>query len=330
MSSSFRTVIDVPTSVFQLGYDSNCLMLGSCFAQNMGEMLLKRKFRVLVNPFGVIYNPISVKLVLKRIMSGQPFEEAELDFYNGKWFSFLHYTAFSNPSKELCLASINSNLLEANEAWKHSEHLVITFGTARVYFHKRLNRPVANCHKIPSGEFDNRILNVKEIVEVWGSTLSEMISLKPNIKVVFTISPIRHWKDGASGNLVSKSTLVLATHELVKAFPNNSMYFPSYEIMMDDLRDYRFYAPDMLHPSQMAIDYIWEKFANACIDTDAKATMLEVEKILKALDHRIQQPGTPEHKRFLNQTLETIKLLVKINCNINFSQEIEFLTAQLE
>lgn len=322
MDTPFRTKVDVIPTSFGLNYLSPSLFLGSCFAQNIGDILQQRKFPVHVNPFGVLYNPVSVEMALSRIAFGELLKEDELFLHNNLWMSFLHHTSFSNPNKDKCLEGINSSLANIKSYWQKTEHVVVTFGTARVYYSSQSKKPVANCHKIPASEFENRLLSVSEIVETWSNLLTNLLLKKPNLKVAFTISPIRHWKDGATGNLLSKSTLVLAVNELLVKFPMNTYYFPAYEIMLDDLRDYRFYADDMLHPSNMAVRYIWEKFSHAFIADSAKETMGEVEKVMQALSHRPLRKGTKEHEKFVDKTVQQMHRISLKYANIDFSEEI--------
>lgn len=330
MDKPFRTNVDVTPTSFGLNYLSPSLFLGSCFAQNIGDILQQRKFPDHVNPFGVLYNPVSVEMALSRIAFGELLREDELIFHNDLWLSFLHHTSFSNPSKEKCLVDINSNLANTKSQWQKTEHVVVTFGTARVYYSNQSKKPVANCHKIPASEFDHRLLSVSEIVDTWSNLLTNLLLKKPNLKVAFTISPIRHWKDGATGNLLSKSTLVLAVNELLVKFPMNTYYFPAYEIMLDDLRDYRFYADDMLHPSNMAVRYIWEKYSYAFIADSAKETMGEVEKVIQAINHRPLRKGTKDHEKFVDKTVQQMCQITLKHPTIDFSREIKEMRESLK
>jgi hypothetical protein len=325
MEKSFTTPVHVDNYPFEINYSSPTLFIGSCFAESIGDKMLERKFPVLINPFGVVYNPLSVALGLKRIISGQPFVEDDLNTYNNLWFSFYHHTSFSSSNQEDCLKRINVSLRQAHNFWRETEFLAITFGTARVYHHKKMGIPVANCHKIPAREFKHSLLSVSEIVNLWSDLLESILKAKKNLKVILTISPIRHWKDGPVGNQVSKSTLILAVSQLVEKFPENVFYFPSYEIVMDELRDYRFYADDMLHISSRAIDHIWNKFRNTTIANDAQRTSLKVEEILAAINHRPFNPKSKEFISFVENTLEKINNLKRDNPSFNFSHEINVL-----
>lgn len=321
MALEFRTKVDVQPFPFSLGYSTPMIFCGSCFTENIGSMMHERKLPIIINPFGVVYNPISVKLVIERILSSKLFDEAELNFRNDLWYSYLHHTSFSSPDKEKCLERVNAEQAKAADFIKKTQCLLVTFGTARVYYLNQNGEPVANCHKIPAKEFENRLLNVDEIVKEWSALIDKLLKKNPDLKIVFTISPVRHWKDGAVGNLQSKSILNVAVHELINAYPRNAFYFPAYEILMDDLRDYRYYADDMLHPSKVAVDYIWERFKESLIDSNSLKLMVEVEKVISSANHRPFNPDTKEHKAFLANTLEQIRSLKQLEPNLDFSNE---------
>ena len=321
MAIEFRTKVDVQPFPFSLGYHTPMLFCGSCFTENIGSMMHERKLPILINPFGVVFNPISVKLVIERVLSGKSFDETELDFRNGLWYSYLHHTSFSSPDKEKCLELINAEQAKAADFIKKAQCLLVTFGTARVYYLKQSGEPVANCHKIPAKEFENRLLNVDEIVKEWSALIDKLLKQNPDLKVVFTISPVRHWKDGAIGNQQSKSILNVAVHELLNAYPKNAFYFPAYEILMDDLRDYRYYADDMLHPSKVAVEYIWEKFKSSIIDSNSLKLMVDVEKVISATSHRPFNPDTKDHQAFLASTLNQIIKMKLVNPRLDFSKE---------
>jgi len=317
----FRTTIDAPKFPFSISYETPTLFCGSCFTENIGSILQERKLPVMVNPFGVVYNPISVKIVIENIIKERLFTESDLNFMNGLWFSYKHHSSFSSPNKEECLDLINSNLIKASTFAKKMNCLVVTFGTARVYYLKTTSEPVANCHKTPANEFENRLLSIDEIIDNWSEVFDQLLRLKPDLKIIFTVSPVRHWKDGAVGNQLSKSILHVAIHQLVGKYPNNAFYFPAYEILMDDLRDYRFYSDDMLHPSKFAIEYIWERFRESLLDIRTIALISEIDKILQAVNHRPFNPNTTEHKTFIKKILEKIQKVNADHPGIDFEKE---------
>lgn len=326
MASDFRTTVDVQRYPFSLGYNSPTMFCGSCFTENIGALMVERKLPVLINPFGVVYNPTSLKLVIERIINAKPFSESDLQFRNGLWFSHLHHTSYSSPIKEKCIEQINTDLFEASEFAKEMKCLLVTFGTARVYYLKENNQPVANCHKISAKEFDNRLMSVDEIMLSWSTLMDDLLKRTPDLKIIFTISPVRHWKDGAIGNQLSKSILNVAVHGLINRYPSNAFYFPAYEILMDDLRDYRFYADDMLHPSKGAVNYIWEKFKGSLIDTKSLALVGEIERIISAVNHKPFNPSAQEYKAFVMNILEQIRKIKMGNPTLDFTKEVELLS----
>jgi GSCFA family. len=275
--------------------------MGSCFAENMGERLRKYGFDSDVNPFGILYNPLSIASSLERLMSGSPFTEAELFQYNGLWHSYAHHGNFSAVTAGETLEKINERLMTAAVRLSDYGVLLVTFGTAWVYRKRDDDRIVANCHKVPERNFTRSRLSVEDITSLWIPLLQKLKQHNPDLRVLFTVSPIRHWKDGAHENQLSKATLLLAIEQLRERCSVD--YFPAYELMMDELRDYRFYAADMLHPSELAIDYIWDRFVASCFDKTTRETMREVEQINRAMSHRPLNPDSEEYLRFRKQTL---------------------------
>ena len=242
-----------------ISYKDKIMALGSCFVENIGQKLTDLKYKVQVNPFGIQYNPISIANSLNRLMAGNILESSELFNHEGLWHSFMHHSDYSNIDKEICLEHINREFEKARVHLQNAESLMITLGTAWVYEYSLNKMIVNNCHKLPASNFKRYRLEVDEIVSQLSNTFMELIKFNPNLRILITVSPIRHLKDGFHENQISKSSLLLAVEKLREDF-KHVQYFPSYEIMMDDLRDYRFYKSDMVHPNEMAIDYIWEKF----------------------------------------------------------------------
>ena len=306
---NFRTTIQAEQSSNKIGYETPTLFMGSCFTENIGNKMLELKFPTIVNPFGVLYNPASVRSSLEILLDKRNFNEKDLHFFNDQWFSFYHDTEFSNENKDECLKKINTSVNEAREHLRSAEYLIITFGTAWIYEYKKTENVVSNCHKIPAKEFERRKLGVEDIFVQWAKLLNRIEDYNPNLKIIFTVSPVRHWKDGAVQNQLSKSTLILAINQLMKIF-DNVEYFPAYEIMMDDLRDYRFYADDMLHPSNVAIEYIWDYFKQTFFDKKTINIIDEVNQVIQAENHRPINPDSINHKKFienLNRKRELLK-----------------------
>jgi len=260
---------------------------------------------VMINPAGAVYNPISVSNTLDIILSGREFVQENLYHHNDTWLSFYHYTDFSSDDPGNVLDMINSKSKEALDFLNTARGLFITLGTARIYRFKKTGEVVSNCHKIPSVSFNSELLTVNDIVTLWSDQLDRLQTRFPQMKVVFTISPVRHWKDGAHGNQVSKSILFLAVEELLK-HSSSPKYFPAYELVMDDLRDYRFYNEDMLHPSGVAINYIWEAFSGCYMESKTMNLFSEIVKITKAYTHRLSTDSPSKINDFANRLLKSI------------------------
>lgn len=291
----WQTVVDIEKPDFSVDYHSRWMLIGSCFAENMGMKLMENRFAVDCNPCGIVYNPESVAQVLERLMDERVVTPDELIWHEGKWMSWGHHGSFSASEREVCLEKMNARIYRGAEQLRRADVLLITFGTSWVYRHLQSGCVVANCHRFPERDFERFRLSVPEIVGLYERLLGQLERINPGVRVLFTVSPIRHWKDGAHGNQLSKSVLLLAIDELVKR-RKRGYYFPSYEIVLDELRDYRFYAEDMLHVSGQAVDYIWSRFRDTFLSADALQVMRQVEKINKGLNHR---PSDPESETYI-------------------------------
>jgi hypothetical protein len=273
--------------------------LGSCFAENMSSKFNYFQFQNLCNPFGIIFNPISMEKIVERVVTNTYFTDEELFFHNGLWHCFEIHSALSSPDKAAFLASINHLVDATNVYFKEASHIIITLGTAWVYRSTQSREVVANCHKVPQKEFGKELLPLQSIQESITNTIRHIRSINPDVNFVFTVSPVRHIKDGFVQNQLSKSHLISALHAAIELeTAAHISYFPSYEIMMDELRDYRFYKEDMLHPNQVAIDYIWERFMATMIYDQAHHTMKEVATIQRSLQHRSFHPQSESHQDF--------------------------------
>ncbi|MDA3892476.1 MAG: GSCFA domain-containing protein [Salinivirgaceae bacterium] len=317
---NFRTTFQIPENQNKISYNTPILSIGSCFSENIGAKLSYYKFPVTINPFGILYNPESIANSIDLLLENKVFQEGDLFEHQGVWNSFNHHSRFSSMDRKECLEKINHSLANASTQLKNIDVLMLTFGTAWVYQEKKSGAIVSNCHKVAAKEFNRFKLSVSDIVERYSHLFSKLRSQNPQLKIIITVSPVRHLKDGAAENLLSKASLIMAVHELVAKFENVS-YFPSYEIMMDDLRDYRFYANDMIHPAPLAINYIWEKFKNACIKNNSQSLMLTIDKINQALMHKPFQPKSDSHQKFLKSTLSKIEEIERKNATIFFEQE---------
>jgi len=325
----FRTPVQIPPAGDRIGYRTPVLMLGSCFTLNIGRRMQEYKFPVCLNPFGVLYNPLSILSGLQLLLNPRTFTPGDLIHHQGLWHSFFHHSSFSSPEREQCLKTINREMKQAASFLKKARFLFISWGTARVYRYKKTGQIVSNCHKLPHREFDHFLLTPEEIAAAWNGMLATLNSRFPEMAVVFTVSPIRHWKDGAHGNQVSKSALHWALHLIMQKNPG-IYYFPSYEIMMDELRDYRFYEEDMLHLSHTSISFIWERFAETYIDKEAIEIMSQVEKIITACRHRPIHPESKEYRAFVQNTLKQLRTLQKKYPFIPLGQEKAFLEKQIK
>ena len=293
----FQTKVDIPHTGLNISYENKIMTLGSCFAENIGLKMKNVFFDAEINPFGVLYNPVSIYSSIQLLLDNKQFTDNDLFENKGLWQSFSHSSMFAASSAEQCLENINTRLSTAATFLQSTGFLVITFGTAWVYENKEGGRVVSNCHKLPARMFHRRRLTVQEIVTDYSELIIKLQTLYPTIQLIFSVSPIRHWKDGAHENNISKSTLHLAIEELELKF-DNTHYFPAYEIQMDELRDYRFYASDMLHPSDVAVDYIWERFSETYFDEETKRMKKEFEQLQSDLSHRPMFPGSDEYRKF--------------------------------
>lgn len=298
----FRKQVDIPKWELEINHQSKLFLLGSCFIENVGQYLVDNKFDAHINPFGVLYNPKSIAESIRILIGETVFTESDVIFDKGLYHSFNYHGSYSNVDLSSLLITINESRKIASDKIKSVDFLIVTFGTSFVYEYNETQKVVSNCHKIDAKEFRRFRLNEDEIVSDWLLILSELVALNPNIKILFTVSPIRHWKDGAHGNQLSKATLLMAIDRLI-AECSNCYYFPSYEIMIDELRDYRFYADDMIHPSSLAIEYIWQRFSDSYFSDATQNIVKKWNNLLRSINHRPFNEQTDEHKHFIRQTL---------------------------
>ena len=287
----------------QIDYNSKLLLFGSCFVENIGEKLNYFKFPTLQNPFGILFHPLAIENLITNAINEKVYTEEDVFFQNEQWHCFESHSKLSNPNKETLLKTLNKQIqLTANQL-NNSSHIIITLGTTWVYRHIETDTIVSNCHKVPQKKFLKELLSVDEVSESLQSLVELIRSVNKTASIIFTVSPVRHLKDGFIENTQSKAHLISAIHQIVE--PRNSLYyFPSYELMMDELRDYRFYAEDMIHPNQTAINYIWEKFKEAWITLEAYKTIEEVDAIQKGLQHKPFNPDSETHQLFLQKLSE--------------------------
>jgi len=280
----FRTVVEPLSSDSKIDFNSPVVTAGSCFAENIHNKLQYYLFKSKSNSHGIVYNPLSITKAINDAVTNKKYTGDELLEYNGKWISLNHHGSFSKYSPEESLSIINSSISEMHDFIKKANFIIITPGTAWYYIHRNTGTVAGNCHRLPQADFSKKILSVGEITNSFNESLSLLKQFNENIKIIFTVSPVRHWKDGAHENQLSKATLLLAIDQVMKENINVN-YFPSYEILMDELRDYRFYGDDMLHPSGIAVDYIWNRFCDTYMAENTLNTMKEISKIRKTMSH---------------------------------------------
>ena len=285
--------VQIPASSWKIGYDDQILLMGSCFADSMCAKLHEHYFRVEGNPFGVLYNPASIAIAIEMARKSQTIEDKDLVEHGGLWHSMAHHGVFSDIDMAVVLDKCNGSIVALRQALENATVITITFGTAWVY--EYAGKVVGNCHKIPANQFVRRRMTVEEIVATW----QPLVEAMPDKKWLFTVSPIRHVKDGLHENHINKGILLQSVEQLTKQ--TGCSYFPAYEIMLDELRDYRYYAEDMVHPSSMAVEYIWQRLVETYMTADTQAEMKTLHQLWRDEHHRFIHPDSMEAKRFLER-----------------------------
>lgn len=295
----FTTPIPLQQGSSAIDYNSRILSLGSCFALNIGEKFGYFKFRNTINPFGILFHPLALEKVIRFALEDKQFTEADIFHHNESWHCYNAHSDLSVAESAALLQNLVAATATLREAITSASHIIITLGTAWVYRLNSTGELVANCHKVPQKEFTKELLSIETISNSLKNILSLIASVSPEATVVFTVSPVRHIKDGFVENQWSKANLIAALHSVLNTEKGllNTAYFPSYEIMMDELRDYRFYAEDMIHPNRTAIDYIWQRFAENWVTPEAHQTMKLADSIQKGLQHRPFNPDSESHKK---------------------------------
>jgi len=296
----FRTQVPIFKNTNPIDYNSKLISIGSCFAENMADKFDYFKFQNITNPFGIIFNPVSIERIIERVVKQELFTEKDVFFHNERWHCYEVHSDLSNSDREELLESLNKAIEVTSQYLIESSHIIITYGTSWIYRNIESEQIVANCHKVPQKQFSKELLSVNVIHKSIQNTINLIQVLNPDINFIFTISPVRHTKDGFTENQLSKSHLFTSLHSIINDQLSAINYFPSYEIMMDELRDYRFYADDMLHPNQVAIDYIWQRFIENYVSESSISTMQEVMEIQKSLRHRSFNPESEQHQKFLS------------------------------
>jgi lysophospholipase L1-like esterase len=313
---NFRTEIQLSKERNQIDYNANILLIGSCFSENISKKLYHFKFNTSSNPFGIIFNPIAIETLITNAVNEKVYTENEIFQRNEQWHCFDTHSDLSSADKTILLQNLNEAIRTTHQQLTNATHILITLGTSRVYRFIETDTIVGNCHKVPQKKFLRELLTVDEIMASLDNISTLIKAVNPKTNIIFTVSPVRHLKDGFIENSQSKAHLLAAIHQLVD--PRKQVYyFPSYEIMLDDLRDYRFYNSDMIHPNETAIEYIWEQFINVWIHENSLSIMKEVDSIQKGLAHKPFNPNSEEHKLFLSGLQTQIQDLQK-RCKISF------------
>ena len=313
----FFTQIKIKPFDKRISHSQQILSIGSCFAENIAQRLRSAKFRVTSSPTGILFNPESIADCIDALSQKRVIAEEELKQANGVWFDFDFHSSFSSTDRHAAVSTMQSAINQGSDALNNSEVVIITFGSAWVYRHKATDKVVANCHKQPQSIFQRELLSTHQIVERWSKLLESTLRGK---QVIFTVSPIRHLSDGLEQNSLSKSILRVAIAELVGRFDNAS-YFPSFEIMNDVLRDYRFYAEDMLHPSSVAVEYIWQRFSEVAFSQPTLELIESIAKISQAAAHRPFNPTSAAYHDFCRKQLVEIEKINDCQPTIDFSEE---------
>ncbi len=322
----YTTPVSIAPASHKISLSHRLCCIGSCFAQTMGQRWIDHKFSALVNPFGTLYNPVSVFRLLQYALNNEgPGADTYLEhdglYFNDELHSDLH--ADSLPALQRL---VRKQLQRAGEALRSAHWIIVTLGSALVYERQDTGRIVANCHKQPAVLFRQRLLTVEEISQHFEQLKATVAQANPQARYLFTVSPVRHLRDTLTHNAVSKSTLRLAVAQWQQTEPERIHYFPSYEIMLDELRDYRYYAADMLHPNEVAQDYIWQRLTETYLDEEAQAFCRRWDKLRRALAHRPRNPNSEEHRRFLQNTLEQLK---QLSDRVDVYTEIQQIETQL-
>jgi len=327
----FQLPINIKQPGIRINYKDKILLTGSCFTEHIGNSLQELKFSVLQNPNGILFDPASVCKSLQSYIRNHKYNEADLFQLNEVWNSWNHHSRFSHITKEECLKRINESQQSAHEFLKQADWLIITLGSSFSYrlteaaerSNLQINTGVANCHRAPAQWFNKYLLNTDETVSMLDAAYHQLKQFNPKLKIIFTISPVRHIRDGVVENNRSKARLIEAVHHMVEKF-DGLYYFPAYELVIDVLRDYRFYDIDMVHPNYPATEFVMEKFRENFIDDESQQLMEEVRKIVIARKHKAFQPETNAHKNFLKTHLQIARELQQKNSFLNLAEEISY------
>ncbi|MES2836461.1 MAG: GSCFA domain-containing protein [Bacteroidota bacterium] len=321
-SKPLQLDFDLNKSDSKISHASSIFLVGSCFSDNIADKLLGSKFNTLSNPFGVSYNPVSITKSIQYFVANKKLEEDDLFLHNELYKNWDLHSSFASLTKSELLQNVNTTIAQTHDFLKKANFVFITLGTAYVYELNQSKQIVANCHKAPANWFTKRLLSHNEIVNALQESIQAITSINKNCEIYFTVSPVRHVRDGVVENNRSKALLFSAIHQICET--ENANYFPSFELVNDVLRDYRFFADDLVHPNSLAIDFVWENFVDIFCNAETKMLMQNISKIKQALQHKILHPNTEQHKKFVKQTISKIEQLHAQNVHLDFSEELSF------
>ncbi len=325
----FHFEFDVKKMLHPIQHQHNLMLIGSCFTENMGEKLQKHKFKVMDNPNGILFNPVSVAEAITAYVDNTIYTAADLFQYNDAWHSWKHHSRFSATTAEASLQKINTATAAAHAYLSNADHIMITLGSAWIYTltekapQAKHGSVAANNHKAPADWFYRRLMAIEEVLSVLDNMIHRLFFFNPKLKIIFTISPVRHLREGVIENNRSKAVLIQAVHHLVDKF-DRLYYFPAYELVIDDLRDYRFYAEDLVHPNYQATQYVWEKFLGACMDDDTRNLIKEIAEINIAHNHRPFNATSAQHRKFMASYQEKTWQLQQKHPYLDFSEELQY------
>lgn len=325
----FRFESDVPKLLQQINHRHKLFLMGSCFTENIGEKLDTYKFTTLQNPNGILFNPVSVAEALTDYIELKNFSETDLFYYNEAWHSWKHHSRFSGMTANEALQKINHSTANAHQFLKEADYLFLTLGSSWVYTFTekaakgKLGAVAANNHKAPADWFYRRLLTTEEVMRTLDNVIYRLFLFNSKLKIIFTISPVRHLREGVVDNNRSKAVLIQAVHNLVNKF-EKLYYFPAYELVIDDLRDYRFYAEDLVHPNYFATQYVWEKMAGACMDEKTQKLIAEIHSINLAYKHKAFNPRSAQHKKFLQSYYGKTRELQEAHPQLDFEKELMY------
>lgn len=325
----FRTELNIKKSSFELNHRDKIVLIGSCFTENIGNCLLNSKFSILQNPFGTLYNPISISNLIGQSLKSRPGNQVEFDQINKIYFDYNYHSQLSALSRAVHIDQVDAAHIECNEWMHEAKCLILSLGSSYAHYLKSSGRIVANCHKQKAGLFGKKLLSEQEVISAFEELICSVRSVNPTLKIIITISPVRHIAEGLIGNNLSKARLLTATHEFIEKHEDVS-YFPSYELVLDDLRDYRYYTQDLIHPNEQAIEYIWLKFSETYFSPKTIDLISRIDSILKAIAHRANFQESSGHLTFLQQTKDKIMQMQKEFSFLDFSKELESIEAKLK